>query len=123
MSEPTTQSQRATAAGADLPPLPELKEGVERVVPGSDNHWLTRPETIRRLWWVFGAILALTVLAQAFITIKGKFPLESTFGFAAWYGFVCCVAMVLVARVLGWWLKRPEAYYDESGPNRERDDA
>ena len=73
---------------------------------------------MRKLWWVFSIILGLTVVAQVFIPIKGKFPLESTFGFAAWYGFFACVAMVLVAKVLGWWLKRPEGYYaeDDLGP-------
>ncbi len=109
-----------------LPPIPGLKPGVPRVVPGSDNHWLTRPSTVRLLWWVFGAILALTVVAQFFIPIKGKFTLESTFGFAAWFGFFACVAMVLVAKVLGWWLKRPEDYYAEDDPtiaSKERDDA
>jgi hypothetical protein len=109
-----------------LPPIPGLKAGVPRVVPGSDNHWLTRPSTVRRLWWIFGIILALTVVAQFFIPIKGKFRLESTFGFAAWYGFFACVAMVLVAKVLGWWLKRPEDYYAEDDPalaSKERDDA
>ncbi len=88
--------------------LPE----VPRVDPATEDHWLTRPVTVRRLWWLLGAVLLLTVLAQFAIPVKGKFPLEGTFAFGAWYGFVCCVAMVLAARVLGWWLKRPETYYD-----------
>lgn len=93
------------------------EQGGGQAVSGAagDNHWLTRPATIRKLWWVFAAVLALTVLAQFLIPVKGKFPLESTFAFAAWYGFFCCVAMVLAARVLGWWLKRPESYYAETG--------
>jgi len=90
-----------------------LKPGVPRVEPGSDGHWLTRPQTVQRLWWIFGVILALTVVAQFFIPIKGKFALESTFGFAAWFGFFACVAMVLVAKALGWWLKRPENHYGD----------
>jgi len=90
-----------------------LKPGVPRVEPGSDGHWLTRPQTVRRLWWVFGVILALMVVAQFFIPIEGKYALESTFGFAAWFGFFACVAMVLVAKALGWWLKRQEDYYGE----------
>ena len=96
-----------------LAPPAGLKPGVPRVEPGSDNHWLTRPQTVRRLWWVLGSILALMVMAQFFIPIKGKFVLESTFGFAAWFGFFACVAMVLVAKALGWWLKRPEGHYGE----------
>jgi len=90
-----------------------LKPGVPRVEPGSDGHWLTQPQTVRRLWWIFGVILTLTVVAQFFIPIKGKFALEGTFGFAAWFGFFACVAMVLVAKALGWWLKRSQDYYGE----------
>lgn len=78
-----------------------------------DNHWLTRPATIRWLWIIFVAILAATVVAEFFIPIKGKFSLDSNFGFGAWFGFGACVAMVLAAKVLGWLLKRPEDYYDE----------
>ncbi len=92
------------------------KPDVPRVDPGSDDHWLTRPATIRKLWWAFGIVLALTVLAQVFIPVKGKFPLEDTFAFGAWYGFLACVAMVFAAKILGWWLKRPEDYYGEADP-------
>lgn len=95
------------------------KTGAQDTAPareaGGDNHWLTRPATIRKLWWAFGIVLALTVLAQVFIPVKGKFPLDSSFAFGAWYGFGCCVFMVLGARVLGWWLKRPEDYYAKAG--------
>lgn len=102
-----------------------LKPGVSRVDPATDRHWLTRPETVRGLWWVFGVVLALTVLLQFAIPVKGKFALESSFAFGAWYGFAACVAMVLVARVLGWWLKRPDDYYAgelRRSLERERDD-
>jgi len=89
---------------------------VPRVDPATDDHWLTRPATVRALWWVLGGVLTLTVLAQFLVPVKGKFPLESSFAFGAWYGFGTCVLMVLAARVLGWWLKRPEDYYGEADP-------
>ena len=76
-------------------------------------HWLTRPETIRRLWIVFGAILALVVLVESGVAVHGHFGLDATFGFNAWYGFVTCVAMVLIAKALGSVLKRDDRYYDE----------
>ena len=90
-----------------------------RVEPGSDNHWLTRPATIHKLWLLFAAILATTVLAQFFIEMKPAFELDGTFAFGAWYGFLCCVAMVLAARAVGWWLKRPESYYDNEDPTKQ----
>lgn len=32
-------------------------------------------------------------------------------GFYAAFGFLACVALVVLARILGWWLKRPDDYY------------
>ena len=39
--------------------------------------------------------------------------IDGWFGFAAAYGFLCCAAMVLVAKGLGVFLKRPDNYYDD----------
>lgn len=33
-------------------------------------------------------------------------------GFYAAWGFLSCVALVALARLLGWWLKRPDDYYE-----------
>jgi hypothetical protein len=75
------------------------------------DHWLTRPATIRKLWWGFSIVLALTVVAQLFIYVKGYFGVDGWFGFGAVFGFLSCLAMVLVAKVLGFLLKRDENYY------------
>jgi hypothetical protein len=77
-----------------------------------DDHWLTRPETIKRLWIVFIAILAITVLMDLAIEHHPHFGIDGTFGFGAWYGFLSCVVMVLFAKGLGFFLKRPDDYYD-----------
>ena len=76
-----------------------------------DSHWLTRPATIRKLWWGFSIVLALTVAAQLFVDVKGYFGVDGWFGFGAVFGFSSCVVMVLVAKVLGFFLKRSEDYY------------
>lgn len=77
------------------------------------KHWLTRPETIKKLWIGGWAVLALTVLAQAVIGIHGHFAFEDWFGFNAGYGFLACAAMVLFAKVLGGVIKRKDTYYDD----------
>ena len=77
------------------------------------KHWLTRPETIRKLWWIFTSVLVLTVLAQLVVYVKGYFTVDGWFGFGAIYGFLSCVLMVLFARGLGVFLKRPSDYYTE----------
>ncbi len=76
-----------------------------------NSHWLTRPATIRKLWWGFSIVLALTVAAQLFIYIKGYFGVDGWFGFGALFGFLSCLVMVLVAKALGFVLKRNEDYY------------
>jgi hypothetical protein len=76
-----------------------------------NSHWLARPATIRKLWWGFSIVLALTVAAQFFIYVKGYFTTDGWFGFGAAFGFLSCLAMVLVAKALGFVLKRGEDYY------------
>ena len=68
------------------------------------QHWLVRPGTIRLLWVIFLFILALTVLAGLW--------LHGSFAFNAWYGFLTCIGMVLVAKLLGHFLHRKDGYYD-----------
>lgn len=79
----------------------------------NDDHWLSRPGTIRRLWAGFAVLLALTVAAQFVIDIKGYFGIDGWPAFGAVYGFGACVGMVLVAKALGVLLKRPDDYYDD----------
>ena len=78
-----------------------------------DKHWLVRPENIRRLWRVFVAILALTVAAEFFVAHQAYFGIDGYFAFNAWFGFLACAALILFAKGLGAFLKRPDDYYDE----------
>lgn len=78
-----------------------------------DDHWLARPENIRRVWIFFAALLAATVIAQVLIKVKGYFGVDAWFGFAAGFGFASCVIMVLVAKALAPLLKRDDHYYDD----------
>ena len=77
------------------------------------DHWLARPETIRRIWRVSIAVLVITVLLEFVIKIKGYFGVDDWLGFGAAFGFLSCLAMVLVAKALGFVLKRDEDYYRE----------
>ena len=85
----------------------------QEIAPQQDDHWLVRPATVRKLWIGFGVVLALTVVAQFFIKIKGYFGIDGWFGFGAVYGLLACVLMVVVAKVLGVFLKRRDDYYDD----------
>ena len=76
------------------------------------QHWLTTPRTIRRLWIGYIVVLVLTVLPDFFVTQYEHFGIDGAFGFYAGYGFLACAAMVVAAKLLGKWLKRPDDYYD-----------
>jgi hypothetical protein len=92
-----------------------MADEVPRAAADEPQHWLVRPASIRKLWWGFGAVLALTVLVQLSIKVKGYFGVDDWFGFGAVYGFGSCLAMVLVAKGLGAILKRGEDFYGDPG--------
>ncbi|HUS55295.1 MAG TPA: hypothetical protein VMY41_14995 [Thermohalobaculum sp.] len=77
------------------------------------DHWLARPETIRKLWAALIAFLVLLLAAQLAFPNHGHFGLDNTFGFAAWFGFIACVLLVVGAKALAIFLKRPDTYYDD----------
>lgn len=79
------------------------------------DHWLVQEATIRRICWISIAILAVTVLAELIIPIKGYFGIDNWLGFGAVFGFIACLLMVLLAKFLGLFLKREENYYSEGG--------
>ena len=81
------------------------------------DHWLVRPDSIRLLWRIFWAVLALTVALEIFIKIKGYFGIDEWIGFGAAFGFLSCVAMVVFAKGLGFILKRDDNYYREDDDN------
>lgn len=79
----------------------------------NSDHWLVRGRTIRSLWIVFAVVLAVTVALQLVIDVKGYFGVDDWFAFGAAFGFFSCFAMVLIAKGLGWLLKREEGFYGD----------
>ena len=77
-----------------------------------NEHWLIRPGSMRMLWRVFIAILALSVAADFFVAHEPYFGIDGYFAFNAWFGFLACAALIVFAQALGAFLKRPDDYYD-----------
>lgn len=75
------------------------------------QHWLTRPRSIRRLWVGFVIALALTVLGEYSVDPHPHFTVDRLLGFNAVYGFLACGGLILVAKLIGLVLKRADAYY------------
>lgn len=77
----------------------------------SKNHWLDEPRNVKRLWRGFLALLAVVVAAELLITLHPHFAIDALPAFHAVYGFLACAVMIVVARLLGLLLKRPDTYY------------
>ena len=86
------------------------------------EHWLDDPANVRRLWRGFLVVLALTVIAGAFVDLHPHFAIEKWFGFNAAYGFLACLAMIVGAKLLGLFLKQPDTYYADDLDDEGRDD-
>jgi hypothetical protein len=79
----------------------------------TSSSWLDQPANVKKLWRGFLVLLALTVLAELVVHLHPHFEIEALFGFAAWFGFGACAAMIAVAKGLALLLKRPDTYYDD----------
>ena len=68
-------------------------------------------------WFYIGlalAALAEIVLPRIFQGEEAHFPFEDIPGWGSLYGFVSCVAIIVVSKVIGkLWLMRREDYYDD----------
>ncbi len=53
-------------------------------------HWLVRPKTIKLLWRLGFAVLAVLVLADLVIHQHASFGIDGSFGFYSWYGLLTC---------------------------------
>lgn len=77
------------------------------------QHWLYRPGTSRKLWILGSIVLALTIIAEPFISLHPHFSIERLFSFHALLGFIACVVMIVSAKLLGVLVKRKDDYYDD----------
>lgn len=77
------------------------------------RYWLDEPKNVDKVYYALCVLCALSVLADFFYDKHGYFTWEHWIGFHGWYGFVACVALVLIAKQLRKILMRPEDYYDK----------
>lgn len=75
--------------------------------------WFDHPQNLRRLRLGFYIVLGLLVVPDFFLHKHALFyEVESWPGFYAFFGFVSCVVIIVVSKLLGFLLKRREDYYD-----------
>lgn len=80
--------------------------------PKKEFNFFDRPETIRKLWIMLYVLCGLTLVPDLFTHREAHFGFDRFFGFYGLLGFVSCVVLILLAKLLGWVLKVKEDYYD-----------
>ncbi len=76
------------------------------------DYWLDRKENVARVYRGVWIACALLFLVEPLVHKHPEFAIDSSFGFYGWYGFACCVGLVLTAKVLRILVKRPDDYYE-----------
>ena len=71
-----------------------------------------KPKNVKRLLMGFYLSLVLLLIIDFFIHKHGEFHLEEFPDFFAVYGFVACVMLIFIAKLLRFFLKRNENYYE-----------
>jgi len=99
-----------------------LRGGAPQAPPLAPRAWMKEPDEPPGLWdsrrnvdrlvYALYAACAGLVALDLVIHRHVAHPWERLFGFHAWYGFVSCWILVLLAKRLRRVLMRPEDYYD-----------
>lgn len=93
-----------------------------KATPTERRHLFDDPRNVRRLIVVFlvccAVLLLLDLVAHRHASFSGgELEVETWFGFYAFYGFVACVLLVLLAKEMRRVLQRPEDYYGPPQPS------
>lgn len=73
---------------------------------------LERKGSIRFLWILLYSLCGLTLIPEFWVGREAHFGMDGWWGFYGGLGFVSCAVLILLSKVLGWFLKVREDYYD-----------
>ncbi len=76
------------------------------------------PKNVKRLLVVFFGALIVLLVVDFFIHKHADFSWEGVPNFFAAYGFVSCVFLIFIARILRPMIRRDEDYYEISPDER-----
>lgn len=77
------------------------------------SYWLDRKSNVDKIFWGLVLICGGLFCADFFYHKHINFEFEHWLGFYGWYGFVCCVSLVLLAKQMRKVVKRDEDYYGD----------
>ena len=72
-----------------------------------------KKENVKKFLRVFFAALAVLLIVDFLIHKQPHFRWENAPDFYAVYGFVSCVALIFIAKLLRLFVRRDEDYYDK----------
>lgn len=81
--------------------------------------WVDKPGSANKIFAGLIAVCALLFLLDFTYDKHGHFEMEAIPGFFGIYGFVMFTALILVAKLLRVFIKRPEGYYGDKAIDRE----
>ena len=80
---------------------------------GEREYFFDKAQNVTRVLRIFYAICAVLFVLDFAIHRHVIHPWESLLGFYAFFGFIACVTLVLIAKEMRKVLMRREDYYDE----------
>ena len=81
--------------------------------------WVDRPGSANKIFWGLAVVCGLMFLASFTFEAHGHFEVEHIPGFYAVYGFVMFTGLILAAKLLRVFIKRPEDYYGDKAVDSE----
>jgi hypothetical protein len=71
-----------------------------------------RADNIKKLWIALYGVCIALVVVDFFVPPKAHFGFDGFLGFYSFFGFVSCAVLILLSKLVGFFLKVPEDYYD-----------
>jgi len=81
--------------------------------------WVDKPGSANKIFWGLAVFCALLFLADFTYHKHGHFEIEDFPGFYGLYGFVMFTLLILAAKTLRIFIKRPEDYYGDKAIDTE----
>ncbi len=81
--------------------------------------WVDKPGSVTKIIWMLTLVCAALFAADFMYEKHGHFEVESIPGAYGIYGFVMFTGLILAAKALRFFIKRPEDFYGDKAIDRE----
>lgn len=81
--------------------------------------WVDKPGSAMKIVYALAALCALLLILNFFYDPHAHFGIENIPGFYGFYGFIMFTGLILAAKTLRIFIKRPENYYGDKAIDQE----